>query len=164
LSQTLEGTPDGAARDRDRPAGELCGRESRRVAERRPPSPLAPEQSGRELTPTGPPARARSATVQEPPPRGAVLFRFQHSLQPISTRPPCAFRLELSDRDAPAVAGMGRRLRDDGVRGRGVKSRFQKVRVGAVAYTGSCEQLDNAAADAHGFQIQERLIAVIALI
>src|SRR5262249_15169058 len=84
---------------------------------------LAPEQSGRELTPTGPPARARSATVQEPPPRGALLFRFQHRLQPISTRPPCAFRLELSDRDAPAVAGMGRRLRDDGVRGLGVKSR-----------------------------------------
>ena len=44
FSQTLEGTPDGAVRRRDRSAGELRGSEGARAAERLPSSRLAPEQ------------------------------------------------------------------------------------------------------------------------
>ena len=56
LSQTLEGTTDGAVRRRDRSAGELRGGESRRDADRLPSPRRAPEQPHRELAPTRPPA------------------------------------------------------------------------------------------------------------
>src|SRR5262249_18340245 len=65
----------------------------------------------------------RTATIQEPDACGALLFRVQYGLQPVSARTPCAVSTQLSHGDAPALAGMGRRVGDDCVRCRRVRSR-----------------------------------------
>src|SRR5262245_30009071 len=151
LSQTPEGTPDGAARHRNRSVGELCRREGRRATNCFPSAPLAPEQPRRELAPARPPARVRSTTVQEPAARSALLFGVQYGLQPVSARPPCTLSPQLSHGDAPTLAGMGRRLRDDGVRGRGMRSRSKPPlwsRADSTSATRWREQLDNARAGA----------------
>src|SRR5262245_54193755 len=129
LSKTLEGPTACAVRHRDRSAGELRGGESRCDADRLPSPRLAPEQPGRELAPTRSPAGARAATVQEPAARGALLFRLQYGRQPVSAWLPCALGPQLSHVDAPALAGMGRRLRDNSVRYRSVRSRPKRTAV-----------------------------------
>jgi hypothetical protein len=74
-------------------------------------------------------ASARSATVQEPEARCALLFRVQYGLQPVSARPPYALGAERSHGDAPTLAGVGRRLGDNGVRYRSVRSRPEGLSV-----------------------------------
>src|SRR5262249_6053988 len=112
-----ERSPDDPAHHRDRSTGKLCGGESRHAADRSASSPVAPEQPRRELAPTGPSTRGDAAAVQELASRGTILLGVQCGLQPVSPRASCPLRLQLSDGNVPALAGMERDLGDDDVRG-----------------------------------------------
>ena len=122
LSQALEGTPDGAVRHRDRSAGELRGRESRRDAD----LPISAAGARTSVENSHQPVRQREGGLQRfKSLRHAARFCsvFSTGLQPVSARPPWALGTQLSHGDAPTLAGMGRRLGDDGVRCRSVRSR-----------------------------------------